>query len=185
MCTSHLCNDNDYDITQDSSKLLLRKQIGQQQILSSTIAEGEIENSYTNDINNESPSDISSKLSTSLLLFLNPFPPKQHTLPSKTHPSTTNAQNTSIETSFVDTSIKALGTQNDFLDKHSETPREEALFDRIEEDHSIFEDLSFESEEDEDVLDSILPKHRVPRQAQGEKSHINILFFISCNFVQK
>lgn len=186
MCTSGLCNDNDYDIhTERPTNNLLRKQFGQQQHLSSSIAEGEIGNNYTNVVNNDSTPDRSSKHSTPSILFLHPlFSKKQHTLPShQTNLSLiTNTQNNSIETLYVDTPVKALGTQNDMLNKDLGTPREEAFLDEIEEDDSPFEDLSFQAyDEDVDHLDSIVPKHRVPRQAQGEQPYIRNLFFMDTN----
>ena len=186
MCTSNLCNDNDYDIQTQGSSKFLRKQIGQQQILSSTIAEGEIENNYTKVYtgNNESTpgflqSSKHNSTTTTPLLFLHPLSHKQNiALPSNHHPSLplsiNNTQNNiSIESLYVDTSVKALDTQNVMLNNHElpVTPRDEALLDKIEEefDDTIFDEIAFENDEEEDIEpNSIVSKHRVPRQAQGE-----------------
>ena len=186
MCTTSLCNDNDYNGLTERPNQFLRKQLGPQRLPFNSVAEGEIENNYTNvnTGNNESTPGIlqSSKhnyTTTTPLLFLHPFSHKQNNvLPSNHHPSLplsiNNTQNNiSIEPLYVDTSVKALDTQNVMINNHElpVTPRDEALLNKIEEefDDTMFDEIEFENDEEQDTeLNSIAPKHRVPRQAQGE-----------------
>ena len=187
MCTTSLCNDNDYNVLTERPNQFLRKQLGPQRLPFSSVAEGEIENNYTNVYtgNNESTPGVlqSSKhnsTTTTPLLFLHPLSHKQN-IPSNHHPSLplsiNNTQNNiSIEPLYVDTSVKALDTQNVMLNNHElpVTPRDEAFLDNIEEeeeefDDTIFDEIEFENYEDEDIQpNSSVSKHRVPRQAQGE-----------------
>ena len=99
-------------------------------------------------------------------------------MPSNHHPSLplsiNNTQNNiCIEPLYVDTSVKALDTQNVMINNLElpVTPRDEALLNKIEEefDDTMFDEIEFENDEEQDTeLNSIAPKHRVPRQAQGE-----------------
>ena len=177
MCTTSLCNDNDYNVLSERPNQFLRKQLGPQRLPFNSVAQGEIENNYTNTTgNNESTPGQSNKHNSTSILVLQPFSHKQNiTLPS--HPalplSIINTQNnTSIETLYVDTTVKDLETQNVMLNHNElpETPREEALLDKFEEEEEqIFEDFLFEdSDQDEIEPNSTVSKHRVPRQAQGE-----------------
>ena len=186
MCTTSLCNDNDYNVLTERPNQFLRKQLGPQRLPFNSVAEGEIENNYTKVYtgNNEpTPGFLQSSkhnsTTTTPLLFLHPLSHKQNiALPSNHRPSLplsiNNTQNNiSIESLYVDTSVKALDTQNVMLNNHElpVTPRDEALLDKIEEefDDTIFDEIAFENDEEEDIEpNSIVSKHRVPRQAQGE-----------------
>ena len=183
MCTSDLCNDNDYGTPNEETNRLTRPRVDQQNLLvdlSETFRRsddaGEIENDHTNFNRVVSASDTSSN-DTSSILLLYPFSKKIHTFPSHTLLSISNNQTTSIETMSVDTPVKPLGTQNDLSNKDLETPREEAFLEDLEQDDEIFyDDLAFDVEAEK--LESLTPKSRVPRQTQSQGDHTRI-------FVQK
>ena len=181
MCTSDLCNDNDYGTLNGEKNRLTRPRVDQQNLLvdlaepfrRSDVA-GEIENDHTNFNRVVSASDTSSN-DTSSILLLYPFSNKIHTLPSHTLLSISNNQTTSIETMSVDTPVKPLGTQNDLSNKDLETPREEAFLEDLEEDDEIFyDDLAFDVEAE--TLESLTPKSRVPRQTQSQGDHTSIFY---------
>ena len=191
MCTTSLCNDQDYNVLRERPNQFVRKQLGPQRLPFDSVGQGEIENNYTNTItgvNISTPGQSSKHISATTILFLHPEPfssQKQNiSLPSpKIFPisiiNTTTIQqnntNYSTDTLYVDNSVTDLDTQHAMPTHHElpVTPRAEAIFDEIEEeDDPIFEDIPFDEvidEEDEVDPNSIVPKHRVPRQAQGEK----------------
>ena len=188
MCTNNLCNNNEYG----RPRQFLRKQLGPQRLPFNSVAEGEIEHGYKNrsttGINESIPGQSSNISSTSILFLQPPFPhQKQKESLSETRFPTPfsiintqkNNNNVSIDTLYVDTSVKALDTQHIIPNNELPvTPREEASLDNIDEDdNALFEDIVLENEE-EDYLNSTAPKHRVPRQAQGENQYIIHIFYI-------
>ena len=190
MCTSSLCNDNDFNGFSESPNQFLRKQLGPQRLTFNSVPDqGEIIANtipYTNNEsgNNVSTSDSNISRNSTSILFLHPFTHKTSNtapIPSLSHPNSISindtSKNTSIEFLYVDTTtVKALDTPNETLNpKLQETPREEDLFNGTEEKYdntSFFGKSSFQEDELSKELggnDSSIPKHRVPRQAKGEQ----------------
>ena len=190
MCTSSLCNDNDFNGFSESPNQFLRKQLGPQRLTFNSVSDqGEIIANtipYTNNEsgNNVSTSDSNISRNSTSILFLHPFTHKTSNtapIPSLSHPNSISindtSKNTSIEFLYVDTTtVKALDTPNETLNpKLQETPREEDLLNGTEEkddNTSFFGKSSFQEDELSKELggnDSSIAKHRVPRQAKGEQ----------------
>ena len=188
MCTSSLCNDNDFNGFSESPNQFLRKQLGPQRLTFNSVSDqGEIIANtipYTNNEsgNNVSTSDSNISRNSTSFLFLHPFTHKNNNtspIPSLSHPNSISindtSKNTSIEFLYVDTTtVKDLDTPNEILSSEfQETPREEDLLENEKDDPTpFFGELSFQ----EDILskelggnDSSIAKHRVPRQAKGEQ----------------
>ena len=185
MCTSDLCNDNDYQLPNERPTRLQRKQIGQAQELISTVVEGEIDHNLSVLDRAASTSDSSSRKNSSTILSLFPIPSTNTTntsfpslsLPNSSfHPLSNHSKPLIIETISVDTSVKDLGMTNDLHNSGAETPREDAFLETVrDEEDELLEDLAFPSlNVDADDIQSLMPKHRIPRQArpQGEQTHI-------------
>ena len=190
MCTSSLCNDNDFNGFSESPNQFLRKQLVPQRLTFNSVSDqGEIIANtipYTNNEsgNNVSTSDSNISRNSTSILFLHPFTHKTSNtapIPSLSHPNSISindtSKNTSIEFLYVDTTtVKALDTPNETLNpKLQETPREEDLLNGTEEkddNTSFFGKSSFQEDELSKELggnDSSIAKHRVPRQAKGEQ----------------
>ena len=160
-----------------------------------SVAQGEIENNYTMNsiintgVNASTPGKQSSKhISATSIIFLHPdtlSSPKQNIslsspkiLPLSIINITTSQQNktnVSTDTLYVDNSVTDLDTPHAMPTHHElpVTPRDEAIYDDMEDEddnETIFDDIPFDEdiEEDEIELNSTIPLHRVPRQAQGE-----------------
>ena len=188
MCTSSLCNDNDFNGFSESPNQFLRKQLGPQRLTFNSVSDqGEIIANtipYTNNEsgNNVSTSDSNISRNSTSFLFLHPFTHKNNNtapIPSLSHPNSLSindtSKNTSIEFLYVDTtSVKALDTPNETLNpEFKETPREEDLLENEKDDPApVFNELSFQEDKLSKELggnDSNIAKHRVPRQAKGEQ----------------
>ena len=188
MCTSSLCNDNDFNGFSESPNQFLRKQLGPQRLTFNSVSDqGEIIANtlpYTNNEsgNNVSTSDSNISRNSTSFLFLHPFTHKNNNtapIPSLSHPTPLSindtSKNTSIEFLYVDTTtVKALDTPNETLNpEFQETPREEDLLENKKDEHtSFFDESLFQEDNLSKELggnDSSIAKHRVPRQAKGEQ----------------
>ena len=188
MCTSSLCNDNDFNGFSESPNQFLRKQLGPQRLTFNSVSDqGEIIANtipYTNNEsgNNVSTSDSNISRNSTSFLFLHPFTHKNNNtapIPSLSHPNSLSindtSKNTSIEFLYVDTTtVKALDTPNETLNpEFQETPREEDLLENKKDEHtSFFDESLFQEDNLSKELggnDSSIAKHRVPRQAKGEQ----------------
>ena len=188
MCTSSLCNDNDFNGFSESPNQFLRKQLGPQRLTFNSVSDqGEIIANtipYTNNEsgNNVSTSDSNISRNSTSFLFLHPFTHKNNNtapIPSLSHPISLSindtSKNTSIEFLYVDTTtVKDLDTPNEILNpKFQETPREEDLLENEKDEHTPFiNELLFQDSKLSKELggnDSSIAKHRVPRQAKGEQ----------------
>ena len=188
MCTSSLCNDNDFNGFSESPNQFLRKQLGPQRLTFNSVSDqGEIIANtipYTNNEsgNNVSTSDSNISRNSTSFLFLHPFTHKNNNtapIPSLSHPNSLSindtSKNTSIEFLYVDTTtVKALDTPNEILNpEFQETPREEDLLENEKDEHtSFFDESLFQEDNLSKELggnDSSIAKHRVPRQAKGEQ----------------
>ena len=188
MCTSSLCNDNDFNGFSESPNQFLRKQLGPQRLTFNSVSDqGEIIANtipYTNNEsgNNVSTSDSNISRNSTSFLFLHPFTHKNNNtapIPSLSHPNSISindtSKNTSIEFLYVDTTtVKALDTPNETLNpKFQATPREEDLLGNEKDEHTpFFDELLFQEDKLSKELggnDSSIAKHRVPRQAKGEQ----------------
>ena len=188
MCTSSLCNDNDFNGFSESPNQFLRKQLGPQRLTFNSVSDqGEIIANtlpYTNNEsgNNVSTSDSNISRNSTSFLFLHPFTHKNNNtapIPSLSHPNSISindtSKNTSIEFLYVDTTtVKALDTPNETLNpEFHETPREEDLLENKKDEHtSFFDESLFQEDNLSKELggnDSSIAKHRVPRQAKGEQ----------------
>ena len=188
MCTSSLCNDNDFNGLSESPNQFLRKQLGPQRLTFNSVSDqGEIIANtipYTNNEsgNNVSTSDSNISRNSTSFLFLHPFTHKNNNtapIPSLSHPNSLSindtSKNTSIEFLYVDTTtVKALDTPNETLNpEFHETPREEDLLENKKDEHtSFFDESLFQEDNLSKELggnDSSIAKHRVPRQAKGEQ----------------
>ena len=195
MCTTSLCNDNDYNALRERPNNFLRKQLGPQRLPFDSVAQGEIENSFTKNsiitgVNASTPGQSSKHISATSIIFLHPDTlssqkqnislPSPKILPLSIINNTTSQQNktnVSTDTLYVDNSVTDLDTQHAMPTHHElpVTPRDEAIYDDIDgEEEEIFDDIWNEedTEEDEIESDSLIPKNRVPRQTQGETSYI-------------
>ena len=207
MCTTSLCNDQEYSLPRERPNNFLRKQLGPSRLPFDSVAQGEIENNYSNSIpntgvNESTPGLQSSEhISATSILFLNPqylSSQKQNiSLPSpKIYPLsiiniTTIQQNknktkVSTDTLYVDNSVTDLDTQHAMPTHHElpVTPRAEAINDDIkEDDETIFDDIPLDEDNEEDEIEpySVAPNNtllsRVPRQTQGEISNSSELSF--------
>ena len=188
MCTSSLCNDNDFNGFSESPNQFLRKQLGPQRLTFNSVSDqGEIIANtipYTNNEsgNNVSTSDSNISRNSTSFLFLHPFTNENNNtapIPSLSHPNSLSindtSKNTSIEFLYVDTTtVKDLDTPNEILNPESqETPREEDLLENKKDEHTpFFDELLFQEDKLSKELggnDSSIAKHRVPRQAKGEQ----------------
>lgn len=188
MCTSSLCNDNDFNGFSESPNQFLRKQLGPQRLTFNSVSDqGEIIANtipYTNNEsgNNVSTSDSNISRNSTSFLFLHPFTHKNNNtapIPSLSHPNSLSindtSKNTSIEFLYVDTTtVKDLDTPNEILNpEFQETPREEDLLENEKDEHTpFFDELLFQEDNLSKELggnDSSIAKHRVPRQAKGEQ----------------
>ena len=188
MCTSSLCNDNDFNGLSESPNQFLRKQLGPQRLTFNSVSDqGEIIANnipYTNNEsgNNVSTSDSNISRNSTSFLFLHPFTHKNNNtapIPSLSHPNSLSindtSKNTSIEFLYVDTTtVKALDTPNEILNpEFQETPREEDLLENEKDEPTpFFDELLFQEDNLSKELggnDSSIAKHRVPRQAKGEQ----------------
>ena len=188
MCTSSLCNDNDFNGFSESPNQFLRKQLGPQRLTFNSVSDqGEIIANtipYTNNEsgNNVSTSDSNISRNSTSFLFLHPFTHKNNNtapIPSLSHPNSISindtSKNTSIEFLYVDTTtVKDLDTPNEILNpEFQETPREEDLLENEKDEHTpFFDELLFQEDKLSKELsgnDSSIAKHRVPRQAKGEQ----------------
>ena len=188
MCTSSLCNDNDFNGFSESPNQFLRKQLGPQRLTFNSVSDqGEIIANnipYTNNEsgNNVSTSDSNISRNSTSFLFLHPFTHKNNNtapIPSLSHPNSLSindtSKNTSIEFLYVDTTtVKDLDTPNEILNpEFQETPREEDLLENEKDEHTpFFDELLFQEDKLSKELggnDSSIAKHRVPRQAKGEQ----------------
>ena len=188
MCTSSLCNDNDFNGFSESPNQFLRKQLGPQRLTFNSVSDqGEIIANtipYTNNEsgNNVSTSDSNISRNSTSFLFLHPFTHKNNNtapIPSLSHPNSLSindtSKNTSIEFLYVDTTtVKALDTPNETLNpEFQETPREEDLLENKKDEHtSFFDESLFQEDNLSKELggnNSSIAKHRVPRQAKGEQ----------------
>ena len=188
MCTSSLCNDNDFNGFSESPNQFLRKQLGPQRLTFNSVSDqGEIIANtipYTNNEsgNNVSTSDSNISRNSTSFLFLHPFTHKNNNtapIPSLSHPNSISindtSKNTSIEFLYVDTTtVKDLDTPNEILNpEFQETPREEDLLENEKDDPApFFDGLLFQEDKLSKELggnDSSIAKHRVPRQAKGEQ----------------
>ena len=188
MCTSSLCNDNDFNGFSESPNQFLRKQLGPQRLTFNSVSDqGEIIANtlpYTNNEsgNNVSTSDSNISRNSTSFLFLHPFTHENNNtapIPSLSHPNSISindtSKNTSIEFLYVDTTtVKALDTPNETLNpEFQETPREEDLLENKKDEHtSFFDESLFQEDNLSKELggnDSSIAKHRVPRQAKGEQ----------------
>ena len=188
MCTSSLCNDNDFNGFSESPNQFLRKQLGPQRLTFNSVSDqGEIIANtipYTNNEsgNNVSTSDSNISRNSTSFLFLHPFTHKNNNtapIPSLSHPNSISindtSKNTSIEFLYVDTTtVKDLDTPNEILNpEFQETPREEDLLENEKDEPTpFFDELSFQEDNFSKELggnDSSIAKHRVPRQAKGEQ----------------
>ena len=195
MCTTSLCNDNDYNALRERPNNFLRKQLGPQRLPFDSVAQGEIENNFTKNsiitgVNASTPGQSSKHISATSIIFLHPDTlssqiqnislPSPKILPLSIINNTTSQQNktnVSTDTLYVDNSVTDLDTPHAMPTHHElpVTPRDEAIYDDIDgEEEEIFDDIWNEedTEEDEIESDSLIPKHRVPRQTQGETSYI-------------
>ena len=188
MCTSSLCNDNDFNGFSESPNQFLRKQLGPQRLTFNSVSDqGEIIANtipYTNNEsgNNVSTSDSNISRNSTSFLFLHPFTHKNNNtapIPSLSHPNSISindtSKNTSIEFLYVDTTtVKALDTPNETLNpEFQETPREEDLLENEKDEPTpFFDELLFQEDNLSKELGgngSSIAKHRVPRQAKGEQ----------------
>ena len=188
MCTSSLCNDNDFNGFSESPNQFLRKQLGPQRLTFNSVSDqGEIIANtipYTNNEsgNNVSTSDSNISRNSTSFLFLHPFTHKNNNttpIPSLSHPNSLSindtSKNTSIEFLYVDTTtVKDLDTPNEILNpEFQETPREEDLLENEKDEPTpFFDELLFQEDKLGKELggnDSSIAKHRVPRQAKGEQ----------------
>ena len=188
MCTSSLCNDNDFNGFSESPNQFLRKQLGPQRLTFNSVSDqGEIIANtlpYTNNEsgNNVSTSDSNISRNSTSFLFLHPFTHKNNNtapIPSLSHPNSISindtSKNTSIEFLYVDTTtVKDLDTPNEILNpEFQETPREEDLLENEKDEPTpFFDELLFQEDNLSKELggnDSSIAKHRVPRQAKGEQ----------------
>ena len=188
MCTSSLCNDNDFNGFSESPNQFLRKQLGPQRLTFNSVSDqGEIIANtipYTNNEsgNNVSTSDSNISRNSTSFLFLHPFTHKNNNtapIPSLSHPNSLSindtSKNTSIEFLYVDTTtVKDLDTPNEILNpEFQETPREEDLIENEKDESTpFFDELLFQEDNLSKELggnDSSIAKHRVPRQAKGEQ----------------
>ena len=188
MCTSSLCNDNDFNGFSESPNQFLRKQLGPQRLTFNSVSDqGEIIANtlpYTNNEsgNNVSTSDSNISRNSTSFLFLHPFTHKNNNtapIPSLSHPNSISindtSKNTSIEFLYVDTTtVKDLDTPNEILNpEFQETPREEDLIENEKDESTpFFDELLFQEDKLSKELggnDSSIAKHRVPRQAKGEQ----------------
>ena len=188
MCTSSLCNDNDFNGFSESPNQFLRKQLGPQRLTFNSVSDqGEIIANtlpYTNNEsgNNVSTSDSNISRNSTSFLFLHPFTHKNNNtapIPSLSHPNSISindtSKNTSIEFLYVDTTtVKALDTPNEIPNPELQvTPREEDLLENEKDEHTPFiDEVLFQDSKLSKELggnDSSIAKHRVPRQAKGEQ----------------
>ena len=188
MCTSSLCNDNDFNGFSESPNQFLRKQLGPQRLTFNSVSDqGEIIANtipYTNNEsgNNVSTSDSNISRNSTSFLFLHPFTNENNNtapIPSLSHPNSLSindtSKNTSIEFLYVDTTtVKDLDTPNEILNpEFQETPREEDLIENEKDESTpFFDELLFQEDNLSKELggnDSSIAKHRVPRQAKGEQ----------------
>ena len=188
MCTSSLCNDNDFNGFSESPNQFLRKQLGPQRLTFNSVSDqGEIIANtipYTNNEsgNNVSTSDSNISRNSTSFLFLHPFTHENNNtapIPSLSHPISLSindtSKNTSIEFLYVDTTtVKDLDTPNEILNpEFQETPREEDLIENEKDESTpFFDELLFQEDKFSKELggnDSSIAKHRVPRQAKGEQ----------------
>ena len=188
MCTSSLCNDNDFNGFSESPNQFLRKQLGPQRLTFNSVSDqGEIIANtipYTNNEsgNNVSTSDSNISRNSTSFLFLHPFTHKNNNtapIPTLSHPNSISindtSKNTSIEFLYVDTTtVKDLDTPNEILNpEFQETPREEDLIENEKDESTpFFDELLFQEDNLIKELggnDSSIAKHRVPRQAKGEQ----------------
>ena len=188
MCTSSLCNDNDFNGFSESPNQFLRKQLGPQRLTFNSVSDqGEIIANtipYTNNEsgNNVSTSDSNISRNSTSFLFLHPFTHENNNtapIPSLSHPISLSindtSKNTSIEFLYVDTTtVKDLDTPNEILNpEFQETPREEDLLENEKDEPTpFFDELLFQEDNLSKELggnDSSIAKHRVPRQAKGEQ----------------
>ena len=195
MCTTSLCNDNDYNALRERPNNFLRKQLGPQRLPFDSVAQGEIENNFTKNsiitgVNASTPGQSSKHISATSIIFLHPdtlSSPKQNIsltspkiLPLSIINITTSQQNKtnfSTDTLYVDNSVTDLDTTHAMPTHHElpVTPRDEAINDDIDvEEETTFDDIWSEEDTEEDDFEpnSLVPKRRVPRQAQGETSFI-------------
>ena len=199
MCTTSLCNDNDYNALRERPNNFLRKQLGPQRLPFDSVAQGEIENNFTKysiitGVNASTPGQSSKHISATSIIFLHPdtlSSPKQNIsltspkiLPLSIINITTSQQNKtnfSTDTLYVDNSVTDLDTTHAMPTHHElpVTPRDEAINDDIDgEEETTFDDIWSEedtegdTEEDDIEPNSLVPKRRVPRQTQGETSYI-------------
>ena len=194
MCTSSLCNDNDFNGFSESPNQFLRKQLGPQRLTFNSVSDqGEIIANtipYTNNEsgNNVSTSDSNISRNSTSFLFLHPFTHKNNNtapIPSLSHPNSLSindtSKNTSIEFLYVDTTtVKALDTPNETLNpEFQETPREEDLLENKKDEHtSFFDESLFQEDNLSKELggnDSSIARHRVPRQAKGEQYSLELI----------
>ena len=188
MCTSSLCNDNDFNGFSESPNQFLRKQLGPQRLTFNSVSDqGEIIANtlpYTNNEsgNNVSTSDSNISRNSTSFLFLHPFTHENNNtapIPSLSHPNSLSindtSKNTSIEFLYVDTTtVKDLDTPNEILNpEFQETPREEDLLENEKDEPTpFFDELLFQEDNLSKELggnESSIAKHRVPRQAKGEQ----------------
>ena len=195
MCTTSLCNDNDYNALRERPNNFLRKQLGPQRLPFDSVAQGEIENNFTKNsiitgVNASTPGQSSKHISATSIIFLHPdtlSSPEQNIsltspkiLPLSIINITTSQQNktnVSTDTLYVDNSVTDLDTPHAMPTHHElpVTPRDEAINDDIDgEEETALDDFWNEedTEEDDTESNSLAPKRRVPRQTQGETSYI-------------
>ena len=195
MCTTSLCNDNDYNALRERPNNFLRKQLGPQRLPFDSVAQGEIENNFTKNsiitgVNASTPGQSSKHISATSIIFLHPdtlSSPKQNIsltspkiLPLSIINITTSQQNKtnfSTDTLYVDNSVTDLDTTHAMPTHHElpVTPRDEAINDDIDGEEETVLDVIWneeDTEEDDIESNSLVPKRRVPRQTQGETSYI-------------
>ena len=195
MCTTSLCNDNDYNALRERPNNFLRKQLGPQRLPFDSVAQGEIENNFTKNsiitgVNASTPGQSSKHISATSIIFLHPdtlSSPKTNIsltfpkiLPLSIINITTSQQNktnVSTDTLYVDNSVTDLDTPHAMPTHHElpVTPRDEAINDDIDgEEETALDDIWNEEDSEEDDIESnsLVPKRRVPRQTQGETSYI-------------
>ena len=195
MCTTSLCNDNDYNALRERPNNFLRKQLGPQRLPFDSVAQGEIENNFTKNsiitgVNASTPGQSSKHISATSIIFLHPdtlSSPKQNIsltspkiLPLSIINITTSQQNktnVSTDTLYVDNSVTDLDTTHAMPTHHElpVTPRDEAINDDIDGEEETVLDVIWneeDTEEDDIESNSLVPKRRVPRQTQGETSYI-------------
>ena len=195
MCTTSLCNDNDYNALRERPNNFLRKQLGPQRLPFDSVAQGEIENNFTKysiitGVNASTPGQSSKHISATSIIFLHPdtlSSPKQNisltspkSLPLSIINITTSQQNktnVSTDTLYVDNSVTDLDTPHAMPTHHElpVTPRDEAINDDIDGEEETVLDVIWneeDTEEDDIESNSLVPKRRVPRQTQGETSYI-------------